>query len=312
VKAVRFFDYGGPDVLRYDDVDRPRPSTGQVLVRVAGASFNPVDAAIRAGYLRDVVPVSLPHTPGIDFAGSVAALGDGVAGWSVGDHVIGLLPTIADEGAAAEFVLTPAHVLSRAPTAIPLADAAALPGTALTAWQALFEHADLRAGQRVLINGAGGGVGGYAIQMAKRAGAVVVATASPRSRDSVQAAGADQIVDYTSTRLADAPIAPVDALLNLVFAAESDLPVLSCLVAPGGVIVSTTSSTPADPDRNVRGMRMFVRSDADQLAAIADQIDRGELRVDISGRYPLADVARVHQLADDGKLRGKVVLLPPA
>src|SRR5215210_7882812 len=104
MKAVRFFDYGGPEVLRYDDVDQPRPSTGQVLVRVAAASFNPVDAAIRGGYLRDVVPVILPHTPGIDFAGSVEALGDGVSGWSVGDHVIGLLPTIANEGAAAELV----------------------------------------------------------------------------------------------------------------------------------------------------------------------------------------------------------------
>jgi NADPH:quinone reductase-like Zn-dependent oxidoreductase len=312
MKAVRFFNYGGPEVLRYDDVDRPRPSAGQVLVRVAATSFNPVDAAIRGGYLQEVVPLTLPHTPGIDVAGSVEEMGDGVAGWSVGDHVIGLLPTIADEGAAAEFVLAPAHVLTRAPTSIPLADAAALPCTALTAWQALFEHADVRAGQRVLINGAGGGVGGYAVQMAKRAGATVVATASPRSRDSVQAFGADQIVDYTSTRLTDASIAPVDALLNLVFVSESDLTGLSGLVAPGGVLVSTTSPATGDPDRNVRGLRMFVRSDADQLAAIVDRIDRGELRVDVSGRYPLSDIALVHQLGDGGKLRGKVVLLPAA
>jgi NADPH:quinone reductase-like Zn-dependent oxidoreductase len=312
MKAVRFFDYGGPEVLRYLDVDRPRPSTGQVLVRVAATSFNPVDAAIRGGYLQEVVPVTLPHTPGIDVAGRVEAVGDGVAGWSVGDHVIGLLPTIADEGTAAEFAVIPAHVLTRAPTSIPLADAAALPCTALTAWQALFEHADVRAGQRVLINGAGGGVGGYAIQMARRAGATVVATASARSRDSVQAFGADQIVDYTSTRLTDAGIAPVDALLNLVFASESDLTALSGLVAPGGVLVSTTSPAADDPDRNVRGMRMFVRSDADQLAAIVDRIDRGELRVDVSGRYPLSDIALVHELGDDGKLRSKVVLLPAA
>jgi NADPH:quinone reductase-like Zn-dependent oxidoreductase len=313
MKAVRFFDYGGPDVLRNDDdVERPCPSAGQVLVRVAATSFNPVDAAIRGGYLREVVPVILPHTPGIDFAGSVEAMGDGVTGWSVGDPVIGLLPTIADEGAAAEYVVAPAGVLSHAPTSIPLADAAALPCTALTAWQALFEHADVRAGQRVLINGGGGGVGGNAIQMAKRAGATVVATASPRSQDTVHAFGADRIVDYTSIKLSDAGIAPVDALLNLVFASEAELAALSGLVAPGGVLVSTTSPAVDDLRRNVRGVRMFVRSDADQLAAIVDRIDRGDLRVDVSGRYPLSEVALVHRLSDDGKLRGKAVLLPAA
>jgi len=312
MKAVRFFDYGGPEVLRYDDVDRPRPSAGQVLVRVAATSFNPVDAAIRGGYLQQVLPLTLPHTPGIDFAGSVEAVGDGVVSWSAGDDVIGLLPTIADKGAAAEFVVAPAHVLTRAPISISLADAAALPCTALTAWQALFEHAEVRAGQRVLINGAGGGVGSFAVQMAKRAGATVVATASKRSKDSVQAFGADQIVDYTATKLTDARIAPVDVLLNLVFASESDVTGLRDLVAPGGVLVTTTSPATDDPDRKVRAMRMFVRSDAGQLAAIVDRIDRGELRVDVSGRYSISDISLVHQLGDDGKLRGKVVLLPAA
>jgi NADPH:quinone reductase-like Zn-dependent oxidoreductase len=312
MKAVVFFEYGGPEVLRYDDIDRPRPSTGQVLVRVAASSFNPVDAALRGGYLQQVVPLTLPHTPGIDFAGNVEALGDGVAGWSIGDQVFGLLPTIADRGAAAEFVVAPAHVLTRAPTSIPLADAAAVPCTALTAWQALFEHAHVRDGQRVLINGAAGGVGGYAVQMAKRAGAMVIATASPRSRDSVHAFGADQVVDYTSTRLTDATIAPVDVLVNLAMIPEAELADLMGLIASGGVLVTTTSAAADDPERNVRGLRMFVRSDTDQLAAIVDRIDRGELHVNITGRYPLVEIATVHQLSDSGKVHGKVVLLPVA
>jgi len=179
MKAVRFHEYGGPEVLRYEDVDRPRLAAGQVLVRIAATSFNPVDATIRAGFLREVIPVALPHTPGIDVAGTVTELGEDVAGWSVNDAVIGFLPMDKD-GAAAEFVLAPAEVLTTAPTAILLADAA-LPVTSLTAWQALFEHADLTAGQRVLVNGAGGGVSGYAVQLAKRAGATVIATASERS-----------------------------------------------------------------------------------------------------------------------------------
>ncbi len=297
--------------MRYDEVDRPRPSAGHVLVRVAATSFNPLDAAIRAGSLQQAVPVTLPHTPGLDVAGVVEALGDEVAGWSTGARVIGFLPTTA-AGAAADLVVAPAHVLTAAPRSIPLADAAALPTAALTAWQALFEHAAVRAGQRVLVNGAGGGVGGFAIQLAKRAGAVVVATASPRSRDSVQAFGADRIVDYTATRLADAEIEPVDALLNLVMTSESELAGLRGLVAPGGVVVSTTSPAADDADRNLRGVRMFVRSDADQLAAIVDRIDAGELRVDISARYPLSEIGLVHQLGGSGQFRGKVLLVPAA
>jgi NADPH:quinone reductase-like Zn-dependent oxidoreductase len=187
-----------------------------------------------------------------------------------------------------------------------------VPTAALTAWQALFEHAGVRAGQRVLVNGAGGGVGGYAVQLAKRAGAVVVATASPRSRDSVQAFGADQIVDYTATPLAGAPVDPVDALLNLVMASEAELAGWRDLVAPGGVVVSTTGPAADDARRNVRGVRMAVRSDAEQLGAIVDRIDAGELRVDISARYPLSEIERVHRLGGSGQFRGKVVLVPAA
>ena len=199
MKAICFHEYGGPEVLRYEDVHRPHPAAGQVLVRFAATSFNPVDVTIRAGFLREVIPVALPHTPGIDVAGTVTELGEDVAGWSVNDAVIGFLP-MDEDGAAAEFVLAPAEVLTAAPTAILLADAA-LPVTSLTAWQALFEHADLKAGQRVLVNGAGGAVCGYAVQLAKRAGATVIATASERSKDAVGAFGADQVVDYTRVAL---------------------------------------------------------------------------------------------------------------
>ncbi|WP_230486677.1 NADP-dependent oxidoreductase [Nocardioides anomalus] len=159
MKAVRFHDYGDPDVLRYEDVDRPEPGAGQVRVAVAATSFNGVDATIRAGFMQGPIPVTLPHTPGLDVAGTVDALGEGVTGFSVGDPVIGFLP-MTEDGAAAEHVLAPADVLSPAPTTLPLADAAALPVVALTARQALFVHADLRPGQRILVNGAGGAVGG--------------------------------------------------------------------------------------------------------------------------------------------------------
>jgi NADPH:quinone reductase-like Zn-dependent oxidoreductase len=309
MKAVRFHEYGGPEVLRYEDVDRPRPAAAQVLIRVAATSFNPVDAAIRSGFLQQVFPVALPHTPGIDVAGTLAEIGEGVAGWSVGEAVVGFLP-MTEDGASAEFVLAPAELLTGAPTSIPLVDAAALPSASLSAWQALFEQADLKAGQRVLVNGAGGGVGGYALQLAKQAGATVIATASPRSRDAVEALGADRIVDYTATAVTEAISEPVEVVLNLVNAPESDLAGLTDLVSDGGVLVSTTSPVRDDPGRDVRSVRLFVRSDAGQLATIVERVDSGELRVDVSERFPLSEIARVHELGEAGKFRGKVILTP--
>ena len=311
MKAVRFHEYGGPEVLRYEDVDRPRPAAAQVLIRVAATSFNPVDAAIRSGFLQQVFPVALPHTPGIDVAGTIAEIGEGVARWSVGEAVVGFLP-MTEDGASAEFVLAPAEVLTGAPTSIPLVDAAALPSASLSAWQALLEQADLKAGQRVLVNGAGGGVGGYALQLAKQAGATVIATASPRSRDAVEALGADQIVDYTATAVTEAISEPVEVVLNLVNAPESDLAGLTDLVSDGGVLVSTTSPVRDDPGRDVRSVRLFVRSDAGQLATIVERVDSGELRVDVSKRLALSEIARVHELGEAGKFRGKVILTPDA
>ena len=311
MKAVRFHEYGGPEVLRYEDVDRPRPAAGQVLIRVAATSFNPVDAAMRSGFLQQVFPVALPHTPGIDVAGTLAEIGEGVAGWSVGEAVVGFLP-MTEDGASAEFVLAPAELLTGAPTSIPLVDAAALPSASLSAWQALFEQADLRAGQRVLVNGAGGGVGGYALQLAKQAGATVIATAGPRSKDTVEALGADRIVDYTATAVTEAISEPVEVVLNLVNAPESDLAGLTDLVSDGGVLVSTTSPVRDDPGRDVRSVRLFVRSDAGQLATIVERVDSGELRVDVSERFPLSEIARVHELGEAGKFRGKVILTPDA
>ena len=203
MKAMRFHEYGGPDVLRYEDVEPPTPGAGEVRLRVAATSFNGVDAGIRGGYLQGPFPVTLPHTPGIDVAGTVDALGDDVENVTVGDAVVAFLPMTAP-GAAAEFVIAPTEVLSAAPTSIPLPDAAALPMVGLTARQALFDDAGLQEGQRVLINGAGGAVGGYAVQLAKRAGAHVIATASPHSSERVRSAGADEVLDHTKNSVTDA------------------------------------------------------------------------------------------------------------
>ncbi|MFF1475917.1 NADP-dependent oxidoreductase [Streptomyces mirabilis] len=311
MKAVRFHQYGDPDVLRYEDVEQPVPGAGQVRVRVAATSFNPVDANIRAGFMQGPIPVTLPHSPGIDVAGTVDALGEGVTGIQVGDQVIGFLP-MAGPGAAAEYVLAPVEALTPAPKSVALSDAAALPLVGLTAWQALFEHAKLTAGQRVLVNGAGGAVGGYAVQLAQQAGAFVIATAGPRSSRRVTAAGADEVIDHTTADVAAAVSQPVDVVLNLAPVEPAQLDALLGLVRPGGVLVNTTvwMPAPSDEERGVRGIDLFVRSDAEQLSHLAALIDGGELRVEVARRVPLAELPALHADAAAGALpSGKVVVV---
>ncbi|WP_149262618.1 NADP-dependent oxidoreductase [Actinomadura sp. K4S16] len=312
MKAVRFNEYGDPDVLRYEDAEQPVPGAGEVRIRVAATSFNPVDASIRGGGMRGPIPVTLPHTPGLDVAGTIDALGEDVDGFEVGDEVIGFLPMTGD-GAAAEYVLAPAEVLTPAPKNVPLADAAALPLVGLTAWQALYDQAKLADGQRVLVNGAGGAVGGYAVQLAKRAGAHVIATAGPRSAERVRAAGADEVVDHTATALSSAVTEPVDVVLNLAPVDPDQLAAMPALVRPGGVIVNTTVWMPAptDEERGVRGVNLFVRSDAGQLSRLVDLVDSGELRVDVAERVPLAELPALHARAAAGEVSGKVVVLSP-
>ncbi|MGV0744869.1 NADP-dependent oxidoreductase [Mycolicibacterium sp. XJ870] len=308
MKSVRYHSYGDSDVLKREDVERPVPGAGEVLVQVAATSFNPVDAAIRAGYLADAFPIAFPHVPGIDVAGTIAQVGDGVAGRQVGQAVVAFLPMNAD-GAAAEYVVAPADVLAAAPRTVALTDAAALPGVGLTAWQSLFEHAELTAGQTILINGAGGAVGGYAVQLAKRTGAVVTATAGVRSVERVRSYGADRVIGYLDYA-SEPEGAPFDVVLNLVTTTAEQTTDLVGLVKDGGVLVSTTTPGPEDIDRKVRAARVFARSDAGQLAELVDLVDAGEVRIDVAARRPLAELGAVHADADAGRLAGKTVVIP--
>ena len=309
MKAVRYPSYGDSGVLVYEEANRPSAGAGQVVVQVAGAAFNPVDVAIRAGFMQQVFPVALPHIPNVDVAGVIAEVGEGVGDWGIGDGVVAFLPMTAP-GAAAEYVAGPAELLAAAPRTVELADAAVLPSAGLTAWQALFEHAGLTAGQSVLVNGAGGAVGGYAIQLAKSAGATVVATASARSADRIRSYGTDRIVDYTATPLLQAVAGQrFDVALNLVRTSPEETAQLVDLAASGGVFVSTTGPVP-DPGRGMRVVQMFARSDAAQLGELVARVDAGELKIDVAQRRPLTDLAAVHDEAAAGVLAGKTILIP--
>ncbi|MBO3676144.1 NADP-dependent oxidoreductase [Streptomyces sp. NEAU-YJ-81] len=310
MKAVRYHDFGSSEVLRYEDIERPVPDTGQVLVRVAATSFNPVDDHIRAGALNAMLPIALPHVPGIDLAGTVAELGAGVSGVAVGDRVVAMLPLDA-VGAAAEYVLAPAEALVAAPRSIDLVDAAALPLTGLSAWQVLFEIAELKPGQTVLVNGAGGAVGSLAVQLAVDAGAQVTAAASPRHAERLQGYGA-QVVGRLDLAAGPAAVGgPFEVLLNHVRGTEDEAARLSRYVADGGVAASTAGPIPEDPARSVRTAGLWVRSDAAQLTELVARVDDGRLRIHIAARRPVADSRAVHEDSAAGRLPGKTVLIAP-
>ena len=310
MKLMRYYEYGDRTVLRYEDAERPSPAAGQVLIQVAGSAFNPVDAAIRAGYLQGVFPVTFPHVPGFDISGTVAALGNGVTGFELGQAVVGFLP-MHEDGTAAEYVLAPADALVSAPTSIPLAEASALPSAGLTAWQALFDEAGLQSGQRILVNGAGGSVGGLAVQLAKQAGAHVIATASPRSDKAVRRNGADEVIDHTSASVIDSVGRTIDVVLNLAPATPAEQAAIAGLVAAGGTFVTTVPPGPGeDVPATVRVVNLFVRSDAAQLRQLVAQVDAGQLRVDVAETRALDELGSVHARSDAGELRGKVVVVP--
>jgi NADPH:quinone reductase-like Zn-dependent oxidoreductase len=310
MKAVRYHSYGASDVLVYEEADRPVAGEGQVVVQVAGAAFNPVDASIRAGYFPEVFPLVLPHVPCYDVSGVITEVGAGVSGWSVGDAVVAWIP-IASPGAAAEYVAAPVETLAAAPRTGELADAAALPSGGLTAWQALFKHVGLKPDQTILINGAGGAVGGYAIQLAAQAGAIVTATASARSRDRVQSYGADRIIDYSATPLQEAVAGQqFDVLLNLVFLSPEEVARLVDLVVDGGAFANTIPPGLQSTERGVRNLQVFGLSDADQLGELVSRVDAGDLKIHVAQRRPLAELRAVHDEAAAGKLPGKTVLIP--
>jgi NADPH:quinone reductase-like Zn-dependent oxidoreductase len=291
MRTARVHEYGDAEVIRYDRVPVPSPGPGEVLVRVAATSFNPSEVGLRAGLLADVLDITLPHPLGWDVAGTVARLGPDVTGLAVGDEVIGLV-----SGAAAEYLVAPADVLVRAPRTIPLEQAAVIPVAGLTAWQAVFDHGKVERGQRVLINGAGGGIGLFAVQLAKHAGATVIATASPRSTEAVRRLGADEIVDYTTSPLPGG----MDLVLNLAAIPPEQA---AALVPLGRKIITVATPVEAPHARHFVG-----DNDPVQLAALVEQVDKGELSIEVAETHPLTHLTELHRRAEAGLIRGKIVI----
>ncbi|MFO0872410.1 MAG: NADP-dependent oxidoreductase [Phycisphaerales bacterium] len=305
MKAVRLSAFGGPEVLTLADVPKPGLRKGEVLVRVVAAGVNPVDWKIRNGLLK-AMGAPLPFTLGCDLSGEIVAVGEGVEDRKPGEAVFTFLPPMKT-GSFAQFAVVPAATLAAKPAALDHVVAGSLPVAGLTAWQALFDHGGLKAGQTVLIQGAAGGVGHLAVQMAKHAGARVIATCSKENADFVKSLGADVVVDYKSQRFEDLA-KDVDMVLDTI-GGEMQQRSLTTL-RRDGILVSIVQPPDAAKlkELGVRGAVFMVRADPKQLAEIAGLVVQGRIKPHIDATFPLAEFAKALERSEGGHTRGKLVL----
>lgn len=307
MKAIRFHEYGDPEVLRYEDAPKPEPGPGEVLLRVHAAGINPLDWKIRAGYAKGLRPTELPLILGWDVSGVVEANGPGATRFQPGDEVYSR-PDIGRSGAYAEYIAVREEELALKPKTLDHVHAAAVPLTALTAWQALFDHGGLSGGQSILIHAAAGGVGSFAVQLARWKGARVIGTASARHHDYLKRLGCDQVIDYTTTRFEDM-VRDVDVVLDTQ-AGETRSRSWG-VIKKGGILVSILGPPPAPEEAASHGVRFalfLVRGDAAELAEIARLIDAGVVKVHVDAVFPLAEAAHAHELSAGNHVRGKIVL----
>jgi len=307
MRAIRFHDYGGPEVLKIDVVPRPAPKDDEILIRAQAWGVNPVDWKIREGHVRKRVNIPLPATPGGDIAGVVAEVGAQVTDFSVGQAVFAMVGLL---GASAEYVAVKAAFAAPAPATLDGIQAASVPLAALTAYQALFEHGGLQAGQRALVHAAAGGVGGFAVQLARSAGAEVVGTASAANADYVRGLGAAAVIDYRSPDVDLASQGRFDLVFDLV-GGDASLQSLRAL-RPGGVMVGGVPPGEALQQQaaaaQVRVLGIQVHPDGRQLREIATLIDAGKVGTTIAAVYSMNQVGIAHEQSKTGHTRGKIVV----
>jgi NADPH:quinone reductase-like Zn-dependent oxidoreductase len=305
VRAAVYEKYGDAEVLSVREHDDPPVGPDTVLVRVRATSVNPVDWKIRLGYLQGAYPHHLPIIPGWDVSGVVEKVGPAVVtGVRPGDEVWGYVRR--DDvrwGTSAELVPAPERTVARKPASLSFEEAAAVPLAGLTAYQALVETLDVRAGERVLVHAAAGGVGQFAVQIAAARGCEVVGTASAGNHEALRELGVSEVIDYRLGPVSGQLKEPVDAVLDLVGGdALKDAPLQ---VKDTSRVASVIE---ADTVLELGGRYVFVRPERDHLDALARLVDDGALRVQIAERFPLEQIAEAHRLSEQGHTRGKIVV----
>ena len=306
MKAIVVHEYGAPEVLKYEDAPRPEPKENEVLVRVIAAGVNPVDGAIRSGKYAKFFGAKPPFTPGYDIAGVVEKTGTKTHKYQPGDAIYAYLD-LDRGGGYAEYAIATDEEVSAKPKSVNFVEAAGVPLAALTAWQALVDAAKLSAGQTVLIHGGSGGVGSFAIQIAKARGAKVFATASTPNQDSLKQLGADVAIDYTKQKFEDIA-KDVDVVLDSV--GKDTLARSYGVVKKGGFIATLVSRLDqAELDKHgIRGESISVKPNGTELAEIAKLIDDKRIKPLVSLVVPLSDAAKAQEQAATHHTRGKIVL----
>lgn len=306
MKAVRIHGYGAADILSCEEVPYPEPNEDDVVIRVHATAVNRVDAAIRAGYMTNWFNLTLPAILGCDVSGTIEEVGSKVTNFKIGDPVYARAD-VSRNGTSAQFVAVRAAEVAHKPRSLDHIQAAAVPHTALTAWQCLFDAGNLTSGQTVLIHGAAGGVGHFAVQFAKWRGAKVIGTASQRNLDYLRQLGADQVIDYTTTRFEEV-VHDVDMVLDSI-GGETQQRSWATL-KPGGILVSIVQPPSAETAaaHGVRQQMVGAQASAEQLAEIAQIIDAGHIKPTVSTVLLLHEIRQAHTMCEGGHTRGKIVL----
>ncbi|HEY3420668.1 MAG TPA: NADP-dependent oxidoreductase [Methanomassiliicoccales archaeon] len=305
MKAMTIHDFGGPEVLRYEEVPIPEIGPDECLVRVHSCGVNPIDWKVRQGYTRGRVQYHMPLILGWDVSGTVEEVGPLVKRFKKGDKIFAR-PATSKDGGYAEFVAVKSMEMAFAPKTIPLEHAAGVPLAGQTAWAGLFEIGSLRSGQSVLIHGASGGVGSFAVQFAKIAGARVIATTSTKNVELVHSLGADQVIDYSVGDFRKV-VSEMDMVYDTV---GGDTQARSWeMIKKGGMLVATVGVDENAADAHgVIGRSYLLTSNGSRLRDIRELIDAGKVRVIIEKEYPLTDAKEAHVLSQAGHASGKIIL----
>jgi NADPH:quinone reductase-like Zn-dependent oxidoreductase len=308
MKAVLVREYANAEAVRVEEICKPAPRPGEIIVRVHAASVNPVDWKVCDGILKDKLPMPMPFIPGGDFSGTVAQGGRGAGGFTNGTEVFGMTSTPGYRaGAFAEFVVVKAEHVAPKPVSLSHEQAASVPLAALTAWQAVFDRAGLRAGQKILIHAGAGGVGGFAIQFARDAGAIVTTTTSAANTAYVRALGAAEVIDYRTEKF-ETGRRDFDVVIDLIGGETQERSYT--VLRRGGVLVNAWGAIMQDKAEaaGVRGVKVAVEPDGAQLARIAALIDSSRVRVSVAKVFSLAECAAALGVSRAGHVRGKIVL----
>ena len=305
MKAVQINGFGDRSVLELNDIEIPTPLANEVLIKVKSASVNPVDWKIREGYLQAMLNHSLPLTLGWDVSGEVVAAGDQVTHLKVGDAVYSR-PDIAKNGSYAQYMTAVADEVALKPSALSWQEAAGVPLAALTAWQSLYEHTNIQAGERVLIHAGSGAVGQFAIQLAKLRGAYVYTTTSSKNTQLVLGLGADQAIDYHQEDFSE--LKDIDVVFDTV-GGETQANSWKTL-KQGGRLVSITDNPDAAiaAEHEVSAFFCFVQPSREQLDQLSLLANDGKLTVNIDSEFALADIAKAHERSESGRAQGKIII----